>query len=51
MLWRPHPNKEYVLYILSGMWGITDGLWQTHTTGRPSDISIIFTSNWKTSGK
>lgn len=29
MTWMPHPDQEYVLYILASMWGFTDGIWQT----------------------
>ncbi|CAD5114808.1 DgyrCDS3850 [Dimorphilus gyrociliatus] len=27
--WRPDPGKEYLFYIISGLWGLTDGIWQT----------------------
>jgi len=29
MHWMPNPDQSYVLYILAGMWGFTDGIWQT----------------------
>ena len=31
--WMPHPNSPAVFYIISGMWGITDGIWQTQING------------------
>ena len=30
----PTPDEEYVLYILAGMWGFTDGIWQTQINGK-----------------
>ena len=29
VFWTPDPNEEYVLYILSAMWGLSDSIWQT----------------------
>ena len=34
MTWMPTPDEEYVLYILAGMWGFTDGIWQTQINGK-----------------
>jgi len=31
--WRPAASEEYVLYILSGLWGMSDGIWQTQING------------------
>ena len=33
MFWLPNTDQEYVLYILSGLWGLTDGIWQTQING------------------
>ena len=32
--WHPNPEQEYVLYILSALWGLTDGIWQTQINGK-----------------
>ena len=29
----PDHEKEYVFFILAGLWGIADGVWQPQTTG------------------
>lgn len=29
VFWRPAADEEYVLYILSGLWGMSDGIWET----------------------
>ena len=34
MTWMPRPEQAYVLYILAGMWGFTDGIWQTQINGK-----------------
>jgi len=43
VLWRPAVNEEYVLYILSGLWGMSDGIWQTQINGllRLTGLSLI----------
>ena len=33
VFWQPAVNEEYVLYILSGLWGMSDGVWQTQISG------------------
>ena len=33
MFWPPDPDRQYVLYILAGMWGFSDGIWQTQING------------------
>ena len=33
MFWMPNISQEYVLYILSAMWGLADGIWQTQISG------------------
>ncbi len=32
-IWPVNSNKEYVLYILSGMWGMADAIWKTQING------------------
>ena len=38
MSWMPTPDEAYVLYILAGMWGFTDGIWQTQINGKDIDL-------------
>lgn len=33
MFWSPSVAEEYVLYILSGTFGITNGIWLTQING------------------
>ena len=33
MTWSPDPTKEYVFYIISGPWGLSDGIWQAQING------------------
>jgi len=33
VFWQPAVDEEYVLYILSGLWGMSDGVWQTQISG------------------
>jgi len=33
VFWRPAADEEYVLYILSGLWGMSDGVWETQING------------------
>lgn len=41
MFWLPSTEEEYVLYILSAMWGLTDGIWQTQINGKYNDSKIV----------
>ncbi|XP_049548985.1 UNC93-like protein [Anopheles darlingi] len=33
LYWRPHPDHQIVFFILSGLWGIGDAVWQTQING------------------
>ncbi|XP_058063122.1 UNC93-like protein [Anopheles bellator] len=33
LYWRPHPDHQLVFFILSGLWGIGDAVWQTQING------------------
>ncbi|XP_050101118.1 UNC93-like protein [Anopheles aquasalis] len=33
LYWRPHPEHQIVFFILSGLWGIGDAVWQTQING------------------
>lgn len=37
-IWRPEPSKEYLFYIISGLWGLTDGIWQTQINGNKKNL-------------
>ncbi len=32
-LWHPDPDKAYIFFILAGLWGIADSVWQTQING------------------
>jgi len=34
MTWVPTSTSQYALFIISGMWGFTDAIWQTQINGR-----------------
>jgi predicted MFS family arabinose efflux permease len=34
--WTPNADQAYVFYILAGMWGIADAVWQTQINGMES---------------
>ncbi|ELU03243.1 hypothetical protein CAPTEDRAFT_71548, partial [Capitella teleta] len=29
LLYAPNGTQQFPLYVISGLWGITDGIWQT----------------------
>jgi hypothetical protein len=31
--WMPNPNEAYVFFILAGLWGVSDAVWQTQING------------------
>mgnify|MGYP002378266848 CR=1 FL=1 len=31
LLWVPTPSQLWVLFVLAGLWGVTDGCWQTQS--------------------
>ncbi|XP_072822312.1 protein unc-93 homolog A isoform X2 [Vicugna pacos] len=33
LLWRPHPSQLAVFFVLSGLWGVADAVWQTQNNG------------------
>lgn len=37
--WAPNPEEAYVFYILSGLWGVADAVWQTQINGEFSPLS------------
>ena len=34
MTWMPTPSEDYVMYILSAMWGFADAIWQAQLNGK-----------------
>ena len=40
MFWTPTPDEEYVLYVLSAMWGLTDSIWQTQINSEFHELDI-----------
>ena len=32
--WQPNPQQAYVFFILAGLWGIADAVWQTQINGK-----------------
>ena len=33
MNWMPNPDQPWVFYVLSGLWGLADAVWQTQING------------------
>jgi len=33
LFWRPHPDHPFVFFIISGLWGVGDAVWQTQING------------------
>ena len=40
--WTPDPKKEWVLFLLAGMWGIADAIWQTQINAL---YGVLFVNN------
>ena len=36
--WSPNADQAYVFYILAGMWGMADAVWQTQINGMESNM-------------
>ena len=34
LTWTPDPEKEYILFVLAGLWGVADAVWQTQINGK-----------------
>lgn len=41
-LWKPSENQIYVLFILAGLWGLADAVWQTQIN---SFYGVLFVDN------
>ncbi|KAK7571793.1 hypothetical protein V9T40_014265 [Parthenolecanium corni] len=33
IIWRPHPKSPHIFFIISGLWGVGDAVWQTQVNG------------------
>jgi len=44
--WMPNPNQSYIFFIMAGLWGVADAVWQTQINGNFYLFSkIIVTGN------
>lgn len=34
LFWRPHPDHIFVFFLISGLWGVSDAVWQTQINGK-----------------
>ncbi len=41
-LWKPSENQIYILFILAGLWGLADAVWQTQIN---SFYGVLFVDN------
>jgi hypothetical protein len=32
-LWEPNPDQKIVLFVMAGLWGVADAIWQTQING------------------
>ena len=40
--WMPNPDQSYVFFILAGIWGIADAVWQTQINGKACFDLFVF---------
>jgi predicted MFS family arabinose efflux permease len=33
LFWKPHPDNPIIFFVISGMWGVGDAVWQTQVNG------------------
>ena len=34
LIWMPTPDQYLIFYIIAGLWGISDAIWQTQINGK-----------------
>lgn len=34
LFWRPHPESPLVFFVIAGLWGVGDAVWQTQINGK-----------------
>ena len=37
--WSPNPEQAYLFYVLAGLWGVADAVWQTQINGEAGEKS------------
>lgn len=42
LVWRPHPNNPIIFFLISGLWGVGDAVWQTQVNGKFFFLLICF---------
>ena len=40
--WSPTANAAYVFFVLAGLWGIADAVWQTQINGKNASSPMLF---------
>jgi hypothetical protein len=33
-LWKPNLDQKIVLFVIAGLWGVADAIWQTQINGK-----------------
>lgn len=41
LLWEPKQSQMIVLFVIAGLWGIADAIWQTQVIGNWFDLHFI----------
>lgn len=41
LIWKPHPSSPTIFFIVSGLWGVGDAVWQTQVNGKSIFFLII----------
>ena len=39
--WSPNPDEFYVVFVLAGLWGVSDAIWQTQINGKHTTKQLI----------
>jgi hypothetical protein len=40
-LWKPNLDQKFVLFVIAGLWGVADAIWQTQINGKVKNIIIV----------
>ena len=51
--WAPNPDQSYLFFIIAGLWGAADAVWQTQINGKIQNTCICCnrTLKWKSTQK
>jgi predicted MFS family arabinose efflux permease len=41
LFWRPHPDHIFAFFLISGLWGVSDAVFQTQINGNWQNRSLI----------